>query len=117
MFPKKGSFLLDSRQYAQGIAQALHAELGSTHQAVKTLMKWTDASEKTVKNWLGGVNGPRGEHLIALVQHSDVILNVVLLMAQRRSAMVSTALPALRRSLMETLAVVDAYLSDLDGKI
>ena len=34
-------------------------------------MRWTGASERTVKNWFAGTSGPSGEHLVAIVRHSD----------------------------------------------
>jgi hypothetical protein len=39
MVSKKDNSFLKQEQYTKGIAQALREELGSTHQAVKTLMK------------------------------------------------------------------------------
>ena len=59
-------------------------ELGTTHQAVKLAMRWTGASERTVKYWFAGTTGPSGEHLIALARHSDVILGVFLQRAGRK---------------------------------
>jgi len=53
MFTKTGNSFLTQQQYADGIAKALHLELGGTHQAVKTMMRWTSANERTVKNWNG----------------------------------------------------------------
>jgi len=112
MLPKTGSFFLSHEQYAEGIARALRTELGATHQAVKTLMKWTNANERTAKNWLAGVSGPRGEHLAALIQHSDLALDTFLHMAQRRQAVVAATLPTLRDKLLMAVATIDACLSD-----
>src|SRR3546814_16509355 len=78
MFPKKGNFSLSghdrengSTRYAVMIAQALRGELGSSHRATKTLMRWTGASERTAKHWLAGHHGPGGGHLIALLRESE----------------------------------------------
>jgi hypothetical protein len=52
MLPKTGIVLPKAEvlgPYAQAIAYALKAELGPTHQAVKTVMGWTGAGERTVK--------------------------------------------------------------------
>jgi hypothetical protein len=38
--------------YAEAIAAALKEELGDTHRATKTVMRWTGAGERTAKNWL-----------------------------------------------------------------
>jgi len=64
-------------------AIALRDELGSTHRAIKTAMRWTGASERTVKYWIAGERGPSGEHLIALARHSDIIFRMVLMLADR----------------------------------
>jgi hypothetical protein len=55
--------------YVTVVAAGLRRELGDTHQAIKTVMKWTGANERTVKNWLGGRYGPNGEHLIDLFRN------------------------------------------------
>jgi hypothetical protein len=36
-------------------------------------MGWTCASERTIKNWLDGSHGPRGEHIIEVIRPSDAI--------------------------------------------
>lgn len=84
--PKMGTVLhLDGvpGDYCAAIALALHAELGSTHRAIKTAMRWTGASERTVKYWFAGERGPSGEHLILLARHSDAIVLVLLALAER----------------------------------
>ena len=45
-------------RYRKAIADALRRELGPTHQAIKTAMRWTGASERTVKYWFSGERGP-----------------------------------------------------------
>lgn len=47
---------------------ALQKELGQSHRAIKTVMGWTGASERSVKNWIfwgkWSVRGlPGGSHL------------------------------------------------------
>ena len=84
--PKKGTIvhLVEvPDDYRAAIAMALHAELGSTHRAIKSAMRWTGASERTVKYWIAGERGPSGEHLIALARHSDIVFHMVLLLADR----------------------------------
>lgn len=86
--PKMGTtvhLIADQKEYRDAIADALRAELGLTHQAIKTAMRWTGASERTAKYWLSGERGPSGEHLIRLAQHSDVVLMTILTMAARLS--------------------------------
>ena len=55
----------------------------SGNQQIKMAMRWTGASERTVKYWFAGERGPSGDHLIALVRHSDAVLYVVLALAGR----------------------------------
>lgn len=85
MFPKKGkNFLSRSQatenevQTASAISLALRSELGGSNRAVKTIGQWTTANERTIKNWLAGTSGPRGQHLIDVIRHSDAALSAVL---------------------------------------
>lgn len=110
MFTKTGNSFLAPEHYAARIGKALRNELGSTHQAAKTLMRWTNANERTVKNWLAGTCGPRGEHLVALVRHSDAALAAFLLMADRKHVVTTIELPILRQRLQSALEGIDAYL-------
>ncbi|MDO5529819.1 MAG: helix-turn-helix transcriptional regulator [Paracoccus sp. (in: a-proteobacteria)] len=84
--PKTGKIVhlkADVVDYRSAIAIALRDELGLTHRAVKTAMRWTGASERTVKYWIAGERGPNGEHLIALARHSDIVFHMVLMLANR----------------------------------
>src|SRR6056297_3082908 len=85
-FPKKGKFFPKENGYdgvqadgatgsfAQEIAATLRRELGESRAGEKTVEGWTGANEKTIKNWFAGKYGPSGEHLVALVRHSDGVL-------------------------------------------
>ncbi len=110
MITKTGNLFLSHEQYAQDLADALRSELGSTHQAAKTLMRWTNANERTVKNWMAGACGPRGEHLIALIRHSDVALATTLALADRPFAVTVLELPLLRKRLQAAVEGIDAFL-------
>ncbi|WP_219063360.1 hypothetical protein [Pseudomonas sp. UMAB-08] len=110
MFPKKGNTFPSRQAYASGLAAALKEELGTTHQAVKTLMKWTDANERTAKNWLSGTCGPRGEYLARLIQHSDRVLVSFLCMCSRDEVAVAITLSSLRNELSNALEAIDRCL-------
>lgn len=87
MLPKKGIVFPNGKilgPYAMAVAYALKSQLGTTHRAVKIIMRWTGAGERTVKNWLSGVSGPNGQHLVDLIRHSDEVLDILLLMAGRK---------------------------------
>lgn len=118
MLPKKGKVFPggdsrghDKADYAMMIAEALREQLGTSHQGIKTAMRWTGAGERTVKNWFAGTNGPSGEHLIALARHSDAVLDMFLLMAGRRSAIAGEKLVEARIKLAEALASIDTLLN------
>ena len=118
MFPKKGNYFpIDRRtvkgkvSYPEAVAAALRAELGDSHQAVKTVMRWTGANERTVKNWYAGRRGPRGEHLLALMRHSDATLEIVLQLSGREQIIAGQALFEARNVLAEMLAKIDAWMS------
>ncbi len=121
MFPKKGNVFPNADRevrlevnYRQTIAAALHRELKGTHRAVKTTMRWTGASERTAKNWIAGSHGPSGEHLIALMRHSDEVLIGLLTLAGRDEAIVALRLVEMRDRLEETRQLIDALI-DREG--
>ena len=86
----------------------LRQELGGTHRAIKTVMGWTNASERTVKHWFAGTHGPSGHHLIAIISNSDAVLKYVLLAAHRSSVAVGTDMLALRDQLVDLVDKIDA---------
>lgn len=89
-FTDRGDRIVDRRRIAELIAEALRAELGGTHQAAKILMRWTNASERTVKHWLAGRHCPDGGHLIVLMKESDLVLEAVLMAADRQDALLGS---------------------------
>jgi hypothetical protein len=118
MFPKKGNYFpigigvgKGKLSYPAAISAALRAELGDSHQAVKTVMRWTGASERTVKNWMVGRRGPRGEHLLALIRHSGGALEIILRLAGREDLVAAKALLETRDALAEMLARIDTWMS------
>jgi hypothetical protein len=117
MLPKKGKGFptRDGKgggglSYAEAIAIALRNELGATHQAVKTVMRWTGAGERTAKNWLAGTRGPTGEHLLSLVRHSNAVLEAFLRLAGRASSCATLSLHEARTRLIEMLKNFDELL-------
>lgn len=118
MLPKTGIVFPDGEKsgtYAVAVAYALRNELGGTHQAAKTLMRWTGASERTVKNWLAGASGPSGQHLVALIHHSDAVLEVLLLLAGRQQIAATKKLVQLRELLAGALVQIDRLMDEGDG--
>lgn len=119
MLPKTGKNL-PSRQngeatetgYAIAISLALRRELGGSHQAVKRLMRWTGASERTVKNWLAGMRGPSGPHLIAIIAKSDEALRTILLQAGRHPALLANQILTARTQLIIALSQIDEIFGE-----
>jgi pyocin large subunit-like protein len=118
MFPKKGNYFPNGTRTAKGkvsypaaIAAALRAEVGDSHQAVKTVMRWTGANERTVKNWLAGRRGPRGEHLLDLIRHSNAALEIVLQLAGREQIIAAKVLLDARNALAGMLAGIDSWMN------
>jgi hypothetical protein len=110
MLPKMGRKLHQGREnlpLAGIVAEALDTELGRTHQAVKTAMRWTGASERSVKHWLAGTHVPRGMHLVSLMRHSDTVLKQLLIASGRERALVGLELTALRITLSDILTHLD----------
>jgi hypothetical protein len=111
MFPKTGKNFpfrcaRAESSYASAIAKILKAELGNSHQAHKTLMRWTGANERTAKNWLAGSNGPSGEYLLQLMCNSDQIFDFVLKRSCRPAILSSQRLTEIRNSLLTTVELL-----------
>ena len=77
-FPKRTSTGRLPPTCATIVADALRSELGGTHRAIKAVMDWTDASERTIKNWFAADSSPHGDYFLILLGKSDVLLNAVL---------------------------------------
>ncbi|MBM3530752.1 MAG: hypothetical protein FJ245_15615 [Nitrospira sp.] len=115
MLPKKGIVFPNDENlgpYPRAIAYALKCELGSTHQAIKVIRKWTGAGERTVKNWLAGISGPSGQHLVDLIRNSDAVLQVLLIMAGRNQAVAVQHLGDVRNQLMQTVEKIDRLMAE-----
>jgi len=113
MLPKKGIVFPSDENlepYSRAVAYALKCELGSTHQAVKIIMGWTGAGERTVKNWLAGISGPSGQHLVELVRYSDGVLAVLLVLAGREQAVAAQTLLDARNKLADAVEQIDALM-------
>jgi hypothetical protein len=85
--------------YAAAVAASLRQVLEAPGVSTKTIMGWTNASERTVKGWIAGECGPRGEHLVALMRSSDLVLKCMLSLAGRDVVLDVRRLADLRESL------------------
>ena len=110
-FPKRGGegssdFSLDDHAFAMKIASALTSELKDRNSRAKLVAGWTGANERTVKNWISGRYAPCGRHLVVLAQHSDQVLNAILLMADRQDLLLARRVGDLRRKVLELAAII-----------
>jgi hypothetical protein len=81
--PPNGEDMEPPLDYAAELAAALRREMRKRRASAKIVMHWTDASERTVKAWLGRISVPSGEHLVALMRHSDEVFATVLRLSER----------------------------------
>jgi hypothetical protein len=73
-------------------------------------MAWTGAEERTVKGWLGGANGPTGEHLEGLLRSSEVVYTKVMIRTGRH-------LPVNRQSPEVLKTQLDSLSRAIDGAL
>ena len=88
----------------------MRAELGDTHQAVKKLVRWTGANDRTVKNWLAGRSGPSGSHLVCIIRNSDQALYALLQLAGRRKIIAATKVMAAHDTLAKAVQEIEALM-------
>src|SRR5262249_24774589 len=115
MLPKKGIVFPNGENlgpYPVAIAYALQKQLGTTHKAIKIIMRWTGAGERTVKNWLAGVSGPSGQHLVDLIRHSDDGLEVLLILAGRQKIVAVQKVFEVGNKLAETVNQIDELMDN-----
>ncbi len=103
---------LEVYNFTTVIAETLRHEFGGTARSVKTVMGYTGAGERTVKNWFEGKNGPNGENLVELMRHSDEVLEVMLMMAGREDVLAGKVLVDVRDKLVEMLEFIDQLRVD-----
>ncbi|MBX3483103.1 hypothetical protein [Phenylobacterium sp.] len=105
-FPDGDSY--DGQRIVGALAEALRADFGSTPSSMKQIARLTRANERTIRNWMDARNGPRGENLIVLMQHSDAVFEIVLTLAHRVHAPGGMFLIRLREQLMDAVSTIDA---------
>jgi hypothetical protein len=102
----------DGYDFTAVIAKTLRETFGRSGRSIKTVMGYTGAGERTVKNWFESKNGPNGENLVELVRHSDEVLEALLSMAGREDILAGKLLVDARDKLVEMLEIID----DLQAK-
>lgn len=97
--------------YARTVASALQKQFDHSHGATKTVMGWTGASERTVKNWFAGTKGPNGIHLITLAGRSDDVFAVLLRLTGRQPSMLGVDLVEARQKIQGVMAMLDEVMA------
>jgi hypothetical protein len=85
-----------------------------SHQAIKTLMRWTGANERTAKNWHCGVNGPSGEHLLEIMRNSDMVFECVLELIDRKVLLSHRKLEEVHDALQATAQLLSEMIQSKD---
>ncbi len=115
--PKKGKELPSvrtrqelARDYAQGSASALEEDL-ACGASIKTIMAWTGAGERTVKDWLADSNGPSGLHLEGLLGSFEAVYERLMIRTGRMPIVNRQGLEVLRAQITGLAAAIDAALA------
>lgn len=115
--PKKGGELPSvqtrheqAQEFSRAIADALREEL-ARGASIKTVMAWTGAGERTVKEWLAGSNAPRAFQLECLIRSSELVYERIMIRTGRRSVVNREGLEALRGQLTGLVVAIDAALA------
>jgi hypothetical protein len=101
---------------ADAIAAALHRQYDGSRNAIKAVMRVTGASERTVKNWFQGKNGPNGEMLVALCECSDEVLETVLTRSNRISLLQHKKVAEMQDVLRQMLELLQSLSSSSASK-
>lgn len=99
------------QELATLVAHSLAIDLGQTHQAVKTAMRWSGASERTVKHWLAGTHAPSGPYLVSLIRHSDALLKQLLVNSGRSEVAIALDVAAIHGKLSAALAACEEVIA------
>jgi hypothetical protein len=99
-------------RYSAAVAHALRRAVGDSHQAIKTVMRWTGANERTVKNWFSGANGPSGAHLIVLAGNSGEVLEAFLTLAGHDGVLAAKKLIDARDKIAKMLELINSLTGE-----
>lgn len=116
---KKGksfpSDFMDKYTLAGVVSLALRQAADNKELTIKKVVKWTGASEKTVKNWFSGHCAPTAEYMIVLMRHCDGVLTSVLRMADRSGLLVALDLDAVERKVVAIMHLIHEIKAEVSG--
>jgi hypothetical protein len=75
-------------------------------------MRWTEANERTVKNWLAGTGGPSREHLVGIIRHSDGALDALPRLSGRQPVLPALKVASARDYLDATVGQIDVLMDE-----
>lgn len=96
-----------TQKCAEAIGAALRRELGGSRRAIKTAVRWTGASERTVKNWFAGTHSPSGDNLVTLARQCPAVMSAFHELAGWSEELDPLDKTKLRNKLMEAISIVD----------
>lgn len=108
---------LSEAAYTDAVSTALRAELGTTGAAAKTIMRWTDVSDRTARNWMNGVAGPSGHHLMSLARESDAVLAAIIAMTARPELALAADLHAVEVALAKVSGALEVLRRQRIGRL
>lgn len=98
--------------YARAVREALKRESRSTPHLIKKIRQWTGAGERTIKNWLDGTCGPRGEHLLLLAYYSDGVFEAILALTERDRNIAKPKLQTICDEMARSLRILRDLMED-----
>jgi hypothetical protein len=113
MLPKTGRKLPKMRQAPseadciEQISSALRRELGGTAAAVKTIMRWTGASDRSARNWMNGSSSPSGYHLLRLARECDAVFEAMIDLSGHQEARLGVDLHAAEVAIARAMGVFE----------
>lgn len=93
--------------YVRSVGYALRSELGMTRAATKTVMRWTGVSDHTARNWINGLVGPSGYHLVCLARESQGVMEAVLQVTNRAELMLALDIHAAEVALAKAMGALE----------
>ena len=121
MLPKSGRKLPRARpapseaDCIEQISNALRLELGGTGAAVKTVMRWTGASNRSARTWINGSGSPSGYHLLRLARECDAAFDVILNLTDRPEAKLGTDLHAAEVAIAKAMGAFEILKRQRSG--
>ena len=85
--------------------------------AAKTILRWTDAPDRSARNWLGGTASPSGRYLINLARESDAVLSAILTMMARPELTLAADLHAIEVALAKASGAFEVLRRQRTGGV